>query len=68
MSNNPFAQMVEVCKGYEGQDILTPLPTQSEWLKKNMPLIHRGLYNKTTTVRKKFKTIKRHYADKRDNA
>ena len=65
---NPFAQMVEICKSYEGESIVSPLPTQSEWCKANMPLVHRGLYIKETTKRKKFKTLNRHYADKRDNA
>jgi hypothetical protein len=57
--------MVEICKGYEGESIVSPLPTQSEWCKANMPLVHKGLYKKETTNRKKFKTLKRHYAKKK---
>jgi hypothetical protein len=61
---NSFDMMVEICKSYGDKDIMTPIPSQSEWATKNMPLIHTGLY--TTDKRpKSFYTTKRHYATKK---
>jgi hypothetical protein len=43
---------------------MTPIPSQSEWATKNMPLIHTGHYI-TDKRPKSFYTTKRHYATKK---
>jgi len=64
MRKNPFADMVEVCQSLAGQSIVSPLPNQSEWMKENMPLIQRGLYQKKENIRPNFTRTKRHYEKK----
>jgi len=64
LRKNPFANMVEVCQSLAGQSIVSPLPNHSEWMKKNMPLIQRGLYQKKESIRPKFTRSKRHYEKK----
>lgn len=64
MRKNPFANMVEVCQSLAGQSIVSPLPNQSEWMKRNMPLIQRGLYQKKENIRPNFTRSQRHYEKK----
>ena len=56
--------MVEVCQSLAGQSIVSPLPNHSEWMKQNMPLIQRGLYQKKENIRPNFTRSQRHYEKK----
>ena len=59
-----FDQMVTELQKYAGKSIMTPLPSQSEWAKENMPSIQKGTYQPSKHKPKTFYTVKRHYASK----